>query len=129
GFADISDAKTPTFLGTTSVSGVTTGFGEPTAVAFAPSGTHVVVAVKDTANSLAADPGALVVVDATTRSIVGHVVLGVGPDSLDITPDGTKAVVAIEDEEDPDGNDVAQSRTGKLQVVTLNYSTPASSTV
>ncbi len=129
GFADITDPAVPTLLGTTNVAGATGGDGEPTAAAFAPDGTHVVVAVKDTANSLAADPGALVIIDASTRSIVGQVALGVGPDSLALTPDGTKAIVAIEDEEDPDGNGAAQSRTGKIQIVTLDYATVASSTV
>lgn len=129
GFADITDPTNPTLLGTTDLSAVTTGTGEPTSVAFSPNGTHAVAVVKDTANSLDADPGAMVVVDAATRTIVGSVAVGVGPDGIHLTPDGSKAVIAIEDEEDPDGNDAAQSRTGKVQVVAIDYTTPANSVV
>jgi DNA-binding beta-propeller fold protein YncE len=129
GFADISNPKAPALLGTTSVSALTGGDGEPTSLAFAPSGEHVVVVVKDAGNPLNADAGYLAVVDAVTRTVVGQVALGVGPDSVALTPDGTKAVVAIEDEENEGGNGAAQARTGKLQVVTINYASPADSTV
>lgn len=129
GFADISDPAHPVLLGTTNLASVTGGDGEPTSVAFAPNGTHVVAVVKDTGNPLAADAGYLAVIDAATRTVVGQVALGVGPDSVALTPDGTKAVVAIEDEESEDGNSAEQARTGKIQVVTLNYTAPASSTV
>ncbi len=132
GFVDITDPSQPVLLGTpTNVGGVVAGNdGEPTSVAFAPNGQHVVVIVKDTGNPVAnADPGALVVLDANTRLIVGQVAVGVGPDSIALTPDGTKAVIAIEDEEAEGGNGVAQARPGTIQVVTLNYTTPSASTV
>jgi hypothetical protein len=130
GFANIGNPAQPTLLGTTNVAAVTGGDGEPTAVAFAPSGQHVLAVVKDTANPVAnTDPGYLVVIDASTRSIVGQRELGVGPDSLALTPDGTKAVIAIEDEENEGGNNAPQARTGKVQIVTIDYAVPASSTV
>src|SRR5690606_25440292 len=67
GFADITDAADPNLLGTTDLAFVTGGDGEPTSVAFAPSGNHVVAVVKDTADPVAnTDPGALVVIDAAT---------------------------------------------------------------
>lgn len=130
GFADITNPASPTLVGTLNLSAVTGGDGEPTSVEFAPNGTHIVAVVKDTGSPIVnADPGMLVVIDAQTRTIVGQKALGVGPDSLKLTPDGTKAVVAIEDEEDEGGNNAAQSRPGSIQVVTINYTTPASSTV
>ncbi len=130
GFADITDPTAPALLGTVSLAAVTGGDGEPTAVAFAPNGQHVVVAVKDTGDVVAsADPGYLVVVSAATRTIVGQIAVGVGPDSIALTPDGTKAVVAIEDEENEGGNNAPQARTGSIQIVTLDYANPASSTV
>lgn len=130
GFADITNPSAPTLLGTVNLAAVTGGDGEPTAVAFAPNGQHVVVAVKDTGDVVAsADPGYVVVVNAATRTIVGQVAVGVGPDSIALTPDGTKAVVAIEDEENEGGNNAPQARTGSVQIVTLDYANPASSMV
>lgn len=129
GFADITDPAAPTLLGTVSVAAITGGDGEPTSVVFAPNGEHVLVAVKDTSNPLAADPGALVVVDVQSRTIVGSVELGVGPDSVAVTPDGRRAIVAIEDEEDEGGNSAAQARTGKVQIITIDYASPAASEV
>lgn len=130
GFADITNPAAPTLLGTTNLASITGGDGEPTSVAFSPDGAHVVAVVKDTANPIDnADPGALVVIDAATRAVAGQVALGVGPDSVALTPDGTKAVVAIEDEEDEGGNNAAQSRPGSVQVITINYADPSASTV
>lgn len=130
GFADITNPSAPALLGTTNLASVTGGDGEPTSVAFSSDGAHVLAVVKDTANPIAnADPGALVVINATTRTIVGQVAIGVGPDSIALTPDGMKAVIAIEDEESEDGNNAPQSRPGSVQVVTINYADPASSTI
>ncbi|HSC86705.1 MAG TPA: esterase-like activity of phytase family protein [Polyangiaceae bacterium] len=131
GFVDITNPASPIQLGTSNVGATVAGSdGEPTSVAFSPDGQHVVVVVKDTGEPIAnADPGALVVIDVATRAIVGQLALGVGPDSVAITPDGTKAVIAIEDEENEAGNGVAQARPGSVQVVTLNYANPSASTV
>jgi DNA-binding beta-propeller fold protein YncE len=129
GFADITNPSAPALLGTTDLAALTGGDAEPTSLAFAPDGQHVVVVVKDTGDPLAALPGYLAIVDAGTRTLVGHVELGVGPDSVALTPDGSRALVAIEDEENESGNNAPQSRTGKLQIVTLDYDTPANSIV
>jgi Esterase-like activity of phytase/Collagen triple helix repeat (20 copies) len=129
GFADITDLSQPTLLGTVDVSGVVID-AEPTAVAITPNGQYALVAIKDTTDPIAnADAGALLFIDVATRTIVGQVDIGIGPDSLKITPDGTKAVIAIEDEEDPDNNAVVQARPGSIQVVTLDYGDPDASTV
>ncbi|HXS18544.1 MAG TPA: hypothetical protein VN764_15205, partial [Polyangiaceae bacterium] len=130
GFADISQPTQPALLGTVNLAEATGGDGEPTSVAFSPDGQHVIAVVKDTAQPVTnADPGALVVVSAATRSVVGQVAVGVGPDSVVLTPDGTKAIVAIEDEENEGGNNAPQARPGSVQVVTLDYATPALSSV
>jgi hypothetical protein len=129
GFVDITIPNAPALLGTLNLASVTGGDGEPTSVAFAPDGIHVIAVVKDTADPLQADPGALVIINAATRTIVGQVAVGVGPDSVAVTPEGTRAVVAIEDEENESGNNAAQSRTGKIQVVSLNYAKPEDSVV
>jgi DNA-binding beta-propeller fold protein YncE len=76
-----------------------------------------------------ADPGALVFVDVTTRTIAGQIAIGVGPDSVHVTPDGQKVVIAIEDEEDADNNGVEQARPGSVQVVSIDYDNPSSSSV
>ncbi len=130
GIADITDPVRPSLLGTIDVGDVTGGDGEPTSLAFAPDGKHVVVVVKDTADPVQnTDPGYLVVVDIEGLRVVGQVALGVGPDSVALTPDGTKAVVAIEDEESEDGNNAPQARTGGIQIVTLNYADPSQSVI
>ncbi len=131
GFVDLTNPSAPVLqapvaIGTT----VPSGAGEATSVAITPNGAFALGAVKHTTNPIAkADPGALVFIDRATRAVVANVPVGVGPDSVHITPDGTRAVIAIEDEENEGGNAVAQSRPGSVQVVTLNYATPASSTV
>lgn len=131
GFVDLTDPAAPVGLGTVDVGG-TVGHpdGEPTSVAITPDGRYALVTVKDTFAPVAnADPGALVFIDVATRTIAGTIAIGVGPDSIHLTPDGTRAVIAIEDEENPDGNAVAQARPGSIQIVTINATTPSQSTV
>ena len=131
GFVDVTEPRRPAALGVVDVAGtVASGRGEPTSVAITPDGRFAVVAVKDAADPIGrADPGALVFIAMATRTIAGAVALGVGPDSVHLTPDGTRAVVAIEDEEDPDGNAVAQARPGAVQLVTIDAANPSASTV
>ena len=132
---DISDPAKPAFQGEVIVSDevANAGAGEPTSVAFTPDGTYAVVAVKDTADPIAsADPGTLVFIDLIDRAdlrIAGRVTLGVGPDSVEVTPDGARVLVAIEDEEDTDQPEVAQARPGSVQVVTIDYADPSLSAV
>ena len=131
GFVDLTNPGAPVALGQVDVAGtVTNGSGEPTSVAITPDGTYALVTVKDTTDPIGrADAGALVFIAMATRTIVATVPVGVGPDSLHLTPDGTRAVIAIEDEENPDGNSVAQARPGSVQIVTIDPVAPASSTV
>lgn len=131
GLVNIADPAAPRQLATIDVAAaVRHGNGEPTSVAITPSGRHALVTVKDPTDPIAsADPGALVFIDLATRAIAGTVAVGVGPDSVHVTPDGTKAVIAIEDEEDADNNHVEQARPGSVQIVTIDEATPSSSTV
>ncbi|XYI04246.1 esterase-like activity of phytase family protein [Sorangium sp. So ce1128] len=131
GFVDISDPSSPALLGTVDIAGtVSNNSGEATAVAITPDGRYAIAAVKDTTDPIHnADPGALVFIELASRTIAGSVAVGVGPDSLKITPDGARVVVAIEDEENAEDNAVAQARPGSVQVVTINPSDPAESTV
>ncbi|MGW5051126.1 esterase-like activity of phytase family protein [Actinokineospora sp. NPDC004072] len=92
--------------------------GEPTSVDIA--GGHALVAV-NTSASHAAPSGALVVVELRSRRIVARHELGGQPDSIDVSPDGRYAAVAIENERDEDVDDGAlpQAPAGFLTVVDL----------
>ena len=96
GFVDISDPYAPQPLGTLDVG------GEPTSVAVC--GTHAIVCV-NTSPDFLNPSGQYVVVDIATQTIVATGDLGGQPDSIDVSPDCTKAVVAIENERDEDLGD------------------------
>jgi DNA-binding beta-propeller fold protein YncE len=132
-FLDVSNPTQPVFRDEVVLSDASTnpGAGQPTSVAFTPDGRHAVVAVKDTTDPVNnADPGALVFIDTRDFGIVGSVAVGVGPDSVAITPDGTRAIVAIEDEEDTvDLVAQPQARPGSVQVVTIDAADLSASTV
>lgn len=128
GFIDIRDVKAPVVLGAVDLSAM----GEPTSVAMTPNGQYALVAVLDVIDSTqtTADQklGTLVFIDVGTRQIAGQVALtGIGPDSVAITPDGSKAIVAIEDEEDTD--QLPGQRSGAVNFVTIDYNNPAESQV
>jgi hypothetical protein len=131
GFVDITDPAAPRTLGVVDVAAaVAHGNGQPTSVAITPDGRYAVVAVLDPTDPIHnADPGAVVFIDVATRSIAGSVAVGVGPDSVHVTPDGTTAVVAIEDEEDADNNSVAQARPGSVQLIAIDAAAPSRSVV
>jgi DNA-binding beta-propeller fold protein YncE len=128
GFIDITDPANPQSLGTVKVA------GEPTSVAVTPDGRYAIAAVlsliDEEAGQTIADqqPGTLVFIDLETREVAGQVkLLGIGPDSVDISPDGRKVIVAIEDEEDTDN--LPGSRPGLINFVTINDNNPSESTV
>ncbi|MCG8418928.1 MAG: endonuclease/exonuclease/phosphatase family protein [Proteobacteria bacterium] len=132
GFLDLSRPGSPSFLAEVDVANTVTnvGAGEPTSVGITPNGVYAVVAVKDTTDPIGnADPGSLVFIDAASLTIAGQVAVGVGPDSVKVTPDGVRVLVAIEDEEDDDLGHQAQSRPGSIQVATIDYANPSNSQV
>ncbi|PSL43154.1 phytase-like protein with esterase activity [Saccharothrix carnea] len=104
--------------GTLSPAGVLDLPGEPTSVDI--TGRLALVAV-DTSESFTSPSGVLVVVDVDTRSVVATHDLGGQPDSIDISPDGRHAAVAIENERDEDLAEGAlpQAPAGFLAIVDL----------
>ncbi|MEA5468977.1 esterase-like activity of phytase family protein [Spirulina sp. 06S082] len=125
GLLDIRDPQNPQLLGNIDVSDL----GEPTAVAVTPNSRYALVTVLNLAEEIAdQQPGILVFIDLAQQEIVARVpLIGIGPDNLSVTPDGRKAIIAIEDEEDEDS--LPGQRPGSVNFVTIDYNNPANSTV
>lgn len=92
--------------------------GEPTSVDVL--GRLALVAV-NTSGSFTAPSGALLVVDLDSREVRARHELGGQPDSVDISPDGRYAAIAVENErdEDVDGGRLPQAPAGFLAVVDI----------
>lgn len=112
GFVDLADVAAPRPAGVLALP------GEPTSVKIV--GDLALVAV-NTSASFTAPSGRLVVVDVRRRAIVAERDLGGQPDSVDVSPDGRFAAVAIENERDEDVDDGAlpQLPAGFLAIVDL----------
>ncbi len=130
GLLDISEPEFPEELGTVDVSDL----GEPTSVVITPDGQYAVAAVLDLIDEEAGETiadqqlGHLVVIDLESQERVGQVELnGIGPDSVAITPDGERVLVAIEDEEDEDN--LPGDRPGSIDIVALDVEDPKDSEV
>ncbi|KQQ37629.1 alkaline phosphatase [Rhizobium sp. Leaf306] len=117
GFIDITDAKAPKAGGSVKID------GEPNSVAAV--GAKVLVTI-DRTKDLTKPAGQLGVVDIASRKIEATCDLGGQPDSVVISPDGTFAAIAIENQRDEKLNDGAlpQLPAGELQIVTLNNGVP-----
>lgn len=117
GFIDITDPKTPKAAGTVALD------GEPTSVA--AIGNMVLVAL-NTSKSKTEPSGALLAIDVAARSVAISCDLGGQPDSVSVSPDGTIAAVAIENERDEELNDgdIPQMPAGNLQIFTLKDAKP-----
>lgn len=98
GFIDITDASAP------KAGGYVTFDGEPTSVATA--GDNVLVGLR-TSDSKTEPAGELATVSLSGREVVATCDLGGQPDSVAVSPDGTLAAVAIENERDEELNDGA----------------------
>ncbi|RKT55122.1 esterase-like activity of phytase family protein [Saccharothrix australiensis] len=111
GFASVRDGRL-------SPEGVLPVPGEPTSVDVV--GRLALVAV-NTSESFTAPSGVLLVVDLAGRRVVATHDLGGQPDSIDVSPDGRHAAVAIENERDEDVADGAlpQAPAGFLAIVDL----------
>ncbi|WP_279477681.1 esterase-like activity of phytase family protein [Aureimonas sp. SK2] len=118
GFVDITDARAPKAAGYVAFEG-----GEPTSVAV--SSGNVLVGV-NTSESFTNPSGQLAVVSMADRTVTARCDLGGQPDSVAVSPDGTLAAVAIENERDEDANDGAlpQMPAGFVVLLPLNDGTP-----
>jgi hypothetical protein len=118
GFIDITDAKSPKAGGSLAID------GEPNSVAAA--GAKVLVTI-DKTKDLTKPAGALGVVDIASKKMENTCDLGGQPDSVVVSPDGTFAAIAIENQRDEDVNDGAlpQLPAGELLILTLNNGVPA----
>lgn len=94
GFVDITDPANPV------ADGVIALGGEPTSVDVL--GNQYALVAINTSDDFVNTSGELVVVDITTREVVGSVALGGQPDSVKISPDGKYVAIAIENERDED---------------------------
>jgi hypothetical protein len=112
GFVDIKNPSSPRAAGIVGMD------GEPTSVAVA--GEYALVAV-NTSTSFVATSGKLVVVDIERQRIVSERELGGQPDSIEVSPDGRYAAIAIENERDEDlGNGAPpQAPPGYLVIVDI----------
>lgn len=121
GFVDVRNAAKPKPLGTLAVG------GEPTSVY--ATGKYLLVCVDRTGGDFAHPKGSLLVVDASSRTVVRDIDLGGQPDSIDVSPDGRWATIAIENQRDeetaPAGGkkgDLPQAPAGWLATVRLDGS-------
>lgn len=117
GFIDITDPRQPKAAGSLAVD------GEPTSVATA--GKMILVGL-NTSASKAEPSGVLLAIDATSKTIVASCDLGGQPDSVAVSPDGSIAAVAVENERDEELNDgeIPQMPAGNVQIVRLTDGVP-----
>lgn len=135
GFVDLSDPAAPRGLGSLSLAELGSEHDEPTSVAVV--GDYVLVVV-DSSTSFTDPSGRLDVVDLATRTRVRSIDLGGQPDSIAVTHDGARAVIAIENQRDEDvlpdtgdgeEGDLPQAPAGFLQFVDLSGTDPVAWTV
>ncbi|NJL97929.1 MAG: hypothetical protein HC924_03425 [Synechococcaceae cyanobacterium SM2_3_2] len=95
---------------------------EFTGVSISPDGSFALVGIKDdddanldTFNEV---PGKVVAVSLPDLTVIGEVTVGIGPDSIDIAPNGQFAAVANEDEEDEEN--LPSPRAGSVSVIDLS---------
>ncbi|MQY48346.1 alkaline phosphatase [Rhizobiales bacterium RZME27] len=118
GFIDITDAKAPKAGGSVKID------GEPNSVAAA--GPKVLITIDNT-KDLTKPAGKLGVIDIASKKLENTCDLGGQPDSVVVSPDGTFAAIAIENQRDEDLNDGAlpQLQAGELLIVSLKNGVPA----
>jgi hypothetical protein len=118
GFIDITDAKAPKAGGSLAID------GEPNSVAAV--GTKVLVTL-DKTEDLTKPAGALGLVDIASKKMESTCDLGGQPDSVVVSPDGTFAAIAIENQRDEEINDGAlpQLPAGELIILSLKDGVPA----
>ncbi|MFQ3199717.1 MAG: hypothetical protein ACI9SK_000425 [Zhongshania sp.] len=113
GFVDITDPSKPSVLGVLGLS------GEPTAVAV--KGDFALVGVNTSADFINVS-GTLDVINIASRSVVRSIDVGGQPDSVAVSPDGSFAVVVIENERDEDLGDGTPPQLPAGSIVIVNLS-------
>ncbi|WP_163888284.1 esterase-like activity of phytase family protein [Mycolicibacterium hippocampi] len=124
GFLDLRDPAQPVGLGTVSLSELGNADDQPTSVAAV--GEFVLVVVDTTGGDFPNPSGRVDVVRVSDRTPVHSIDLGGQPDSIAISPDGSFAAIAMENQRDeeftpPGGEegDLPQPPTGFVQLVDL----------
>ncbi|MED5812865.1 esterase-like activity of phytase family protein [Mycolicibacterium sp. 050232] len=124
GFVDITDPAKPVGKGTLSLAELGHKDDQPTSVAAV--GDHVLVVVDTTGGDFAHPSGRVDIVRTADRARVHSIDLGGQPDSIAISPDGSFAAIAMENQRDeeytPPGKeegDLPQPPTGFVQLIDL----------
>lgn len=124
GFVDIRDPLKPVGVGTLSLEELGHADDQPTSVAAV--GEFVLVVVDTTGGDFANPSGRVDIVRVVDRTRVRSIDLGGQPDSIAISPDGSFAAIAMENQRDeeftpPGGEqgDLPQPPTGFLQLLDL----------
>jgi DNA-binding beta-propeller fold protein YncE len=117
GLIDITDPRQPRASGSIALE------GEPTSVS--ATGKMILVGL-NTSKSKAEPSGALLAIDAASKMVSASCDLGGQPDSVAVSPDGTIAAVAVENERDEDLNDgaIPQMPAGNVQIFKLMDGVP-----
>ena len=124
GFVDVRDPAAPVGQGTLSLEELGNADDQPTSVAAV--GEFVLVVIDTTGGDFANPSGRVDVVRVSDRTPVRSIDLGGQPDSIAISPDGTFAAIAMENQRDeeatpPGGEegDLPQPPSGFLQLIDL----------
>lgn len=124
GFVDITDPAKPVGKGTLSLAELGHKDDQPTSVAAVKD--HVLVVVDTTGGDFAHPSGRVDIVRTADRTRVHSIDLGGQPDSIAISPDGTFAAIAMENQRNeeftPPGKeegDLPQPPTGFVQLIDL----------
>lgn len=119
---DIADLKQVRVLKTISFHELSPA-AEVTSVTVSKDGQYGLAVLRTGDTDLNANKGLLAVVDLSTYTTVKTYELGIGPDSIALSPDGHQAVIAIEDEElnkEADEIDyVNATRPGSIMIVSF----------
>jgi hypothetical protein len=125
GFVDLRDPAKPVGLGTLSLTELGHADDQPTSVV--AHGEFVLVVVDTTGGDFAHPSGRVDVVRVADRTRVHSIDLGGQPDSIAISPDGSFAAIAMENQRDeeftPPGReegDLPQPPTGFVQLIDLD---------
>ena len=124
GFLDISDPSRPVGTGTLDLAEIGNADDQPTSVAAV--GDVVLVVVDESGGDFVDPAGRVDVVRLADRTVINSIDLGGQPDSIAISPDGTFAAIAMENQRDEDltppggeEGELPQLPAGSVQVLDL----------